>query len=309
MPERDLEAIGAHCQYEYCHQLDFLPFRCESCKGTFCLDHRTETTHSCPKAGEWATARRRQEQQKTSVSNANGNASKPTLQTATQCSHPQCKTYVNTHTSVGVSCTNCNRTYCLKHRLREEHGCANLAPIGARPASSGPTQAEKAKAALGRLRAWGKEKQAAAAANMSNMPKTLNRTGTGSSATVRGGNSSVAAVNALKRTAKGDVKVPPEKRVYLHVEAEAGGGSSNANAKIPRGEFYYSGDWPVGRLLDAAAKALQVENVNNRRDGEEERLRVFHVEAGRVLGFAEKVGDVCASGTTVVLLRGVGPGS
>ena len=29
----DVEAIGAHCQMPFCHQLDFLPFRCESCRG------------------------------------------------------------------------------------------------------------------------------------------------------------------------------------------------------------------------------------------------------------------------------------
>lgn len=28
----DVDAIGAHCQMAYCHQLDFLPFRCDSCK-------------------------------------------------------------------------------------------------------------------------------------------------------------------------------------------------------------------------------------------------------------------------------------
>lgn len=29
----EVEAIGAHCQAAFCHQLDFLPFRCESCRG------------------------------------------------------------------------------------------------------------------------------------------------------------------------------------------------------------------------------------------------------------------------------------
>ena len=29
----DVEAVGAHCQMEYCHILDFLPFKCQSCKG------------------------------------------------------------------------------------------------------------------------------------------------------------------------------------------------------------------------------------------------------------------------------------
>ena len=110
-------------------------------------------------------------------------------------------------------------------------------------------------------------------------------------------------MNKLKRAAKGDEKVPVEKRVYLYVEAEA----STTSSKLPKGEFWYSRDWSVGRLLDAAAKGLQVANLNNRVESEEERLRVFHVEAGRLLGFSEKVGDVCANGNTVVLLRGVGP--
>lgn len=33
MSKGDVESIGAHCQMEYCHVLDFLPFPCMSCKG------------------------------------------------------------------------------------------------------------------------------------------------------------------------------------------------------------------------------------------------------------------------------------
>lgn len=64
----------------------------------------------------------------------------------------------------------------------------------------------------------------------------------------------------------------------------------------------------MGRILDAAARSLQVENLNNRGGGEDEKLRVFHVEQGRLLEFGEKAGDVCANGNTIVLLRGVGLG-
>lgn len=60
-------------------------------------------------------------------------------------------------------------------------------------------------------------------------------------------------------------------------------------------------------MLDAAAKGLQVQNVNNRGGGEEDKLRIYHVEGGRMLDFGEKVGDVVGSGNTLVLLRGVGP--
>lgn len=135
---------------------------------------------------------------------------------------------------------------------------------------------------------WGKEKQAAV------LPKPKPSTAA----------SRVLTVNALKRTAKGDAKVPVEKRIYLYVEAEA----NTTSSKLPKGDFWYSKDWSVGRMLDAAARNLQVENVNNHGGGEEEILRIFHVEAGRVLGFSEKAGDVCVSGNTIVLLRGVGPG-
>ena len=60
-------------------------------------------------------------------------------------------------------------------------------------------------------------------------------------------------------------------------------------------------------MLDEAARSLQVENMNNRGGGEETRLRVFHVEGGRLLEFSEKVGVGLSSGNTIVLLRGVGP--
>jgi len=135
---------------------------------------------------------------------------------------------------------------------------------------------------------WGKEKQAAV------LPKPKP-----SSAASR-----VVALNALKKTAKGDEKVPIEKRVYLHVEAEA----NTTSSKLPKGAFWYSKEWSVGRMLDAAAKGLQVVNVNNGGGGEEERLRVFHVEGGRLLGFSERVGECVSNGNTVVLMRGVGPG-
>jgi hypothetical protein len=113
----------------------------------------------------------------------------------------------------------------------------------------------------------------------------------------------MVAVNNLKKSAKGDAKLPPEKRVYIYVDAEA----ATTTSKFPSGEFYYSKDWVIGRVLDAAAKALQVENINNQGLDEKSKLRVFHVEAGRLLEFSEKVGDSLISGNRIVLLRGVGP--
>ena len=298
MADRDLESIGRHCQFEYCRQLDFLPFHCGSCKGTFCLEHRTETAHKCPHAGEWAAARRKQELGGTTTSKSGNTtasttpSTKPTVYNAAQCSHPSCKTLIHTLQNTGVHCQTCNREYCLKHRLREDHDCAKLTPLGARPAQSGPKQTEKARLAFSRLRSWGKDKSSAVAASMAPKPKP-------SSAASR-----VANLNALKKSAKGDPKLDASKRFYLHVEASA----DTTKAKFPTGDLYFDSAWSVGKVLDDAARRLQVENVNNRIEGEGERLRVFHVEGGHLLEFSQKIGNCGVSqGDTIVLLRGVGP--
>ena len=249
----------------------------------FCLDHRTETAHNCQNAGEWA--RRRTQANQGSVP-----PSGPKIPSERQqCALPSCKTVINTPLSTGVHCEQCNRSYCLKHRLAYEHDCANLVPIGARP-SAGPTQKEKG-SALQKLRAWGKERKAA-------IPKVPQSKAKVSAA------QQIQAIATLKRTAKGDDKVPVEKRLYLYVEAS----NDTVTSKLPRGNFYYSSEHSIGRVLDQAAKSLQVSNMNNRSESEEDKLRVFHIEGGRLLDFGEKLGSSVQTGNTIVLLRGVGPG-
>ncbi|KAF1983294.1 hypothetical protein K402DRAFT_338600 [Aulographum hederae CBS 113979] len=285
----DVEAIGSHCQMAFCGQLDFLPFRCDSCRGTYCLDHRSETAHACKHAGEWA---RRRNNLSASAASSGPSTPKPNIRNHDkQCSSPECKTLIDTALTPGIHCQRCNRSYCLKHRMEEEHKCATLTPIGARPTGQG--QLERGMAALDKLRAWGASKKAAAGQSQSQAQAT-------SKPSI---SANVVALNALKRAAKGDEKIPVAKRIYLHVEASA----DTTTAKFPTGDFYYSAEWSVGRVLDAAAKSLQVQNVNNRVEGEEERLRVFHVEGGRLLEYSEKLGKLVVSGNTIVLLRGIGP--
>jgi len=207
------------------------------------------------------------------------------------CASPVCKTTIGTSLSTAVHCSTCNRDYCLKHRLKEDHDCKNLIPIGARAGRFEESQAN-AKLAFGKLRAWGAAQKAKVqATRVLPEPKP-------SSPAAR-----LVAVNQLKKTAKGDAKLPPEKRIYMFVDAEA----ATTTSKFPTGTFFFSKDWVIGRVLDAAAKSLQIENVNNQGTDETSKLRVFHVEAGRLLEFSEKVGDVMVSGNRLVLLRGVGP--
>jgi len=147
-------------------------------------------------------------------------------------------------------------------------------------------------AALDKLRAWGMAKKSGM--SLPAMPQTKAKSDAASR---------LKATTELKRKAKGDDKVPVDKRVYLHVEASA----ETVSSKVPSGDFFYSKEWSAGKVLDMAAKSLQVQNVNNRGGGEEEKLRVFHVEGGRLLEFSEKLGVAVQTGNTIVLLRGVGP--
>ncbi|OCL09839.1 hypothetical protein AOQ84DRAFT_11703 [Glonium stellatum] len=284
MSQGDVEAIGRHCQLSECHRLDFLPFRCESCRGTYCLDHRTETAHSCRKAGTWA----RGQIERTST-NYRPTEKPSLLNHDQQCSSPSCSTLINTALVPGVHCPTCNRQYCLKHRMAEEHACKTLTPLGARASVAQP-KSQFARQALNKLKEFNK-----VAAKIT-LPKS-------SSSKQQTRENPIVTLNKLKQAAKGEASIPQDKRLYLYVEASA----DTTTAKFPTGKFFYNKEWSVGRVLDAAAKALQVENVNNRGGGEEERLRVFHVEAGRLLDFNEKLGTACQNGNTIVLLRGVGP--
>ncbi|ROT42900.1 AN1-like zinc finger protein [Sodiomyces alkalinus F11] len=283
----DASLLGKHCEFDYCNQLDFLPFFCQSCRKTFCLDHRTEGAHNCANAGAWAQRRRQAELAKPSV--GQGRQLRDTV-SQKPCASPSCKTTIGTSLVPGVHCASCNRDYCLKHRLKEDHDCKNLVPIGARPPGQVDIVASRTKSAFDKLRAWGSAKKEQAGRALPKPKPT--------SATQR-----LIAVNTLKKTAKGDDKLPIEKRVYVYVEAEA----ETAKAKFPKGEFFFSKDWVIGRVLDEAAKRLQVENINNRSSEERDKLRVFHVEGGRLLEFNEKVGTALVSGNTIILLRGVGP--
>jgi AN1-type zinc finger protein 1 len=287
----DIEAIGRNCQYEFCRQLDFLPFRCDSCRGTFCLDHRTETAHQCKHAGEWAARQRRSESGYQDTSHYSRLSQRPTVLNQEQCSHLSCKTLINTPKDPAVQCQVCNREYCLKHRLREEHGCE---PVPGHPVrdsgGTGPSPHETIRSMFSRVRSWGREKTNTASSNLTRSKRSPTASG-------------ILELNELKRAAKGDSRIPADKRLYLHVF----GTSETQKTEPPSGKFFFDSRWKVGRVLDDAARKLHIENVNNRGGGEDARLRIFHVESGRFLEFADMIGGGGVKpGHTIVLLRGAG---
>lgn len=227
-----------------------------------------------------------------------GRTVKSTVYNSDQCSHPQCKTLVNTPTSVGVHCDKCNRNYCLQHRLREGHDCANLVPLGARVGTA-KDNAATIRSMFSKLRGLGNNVQAPKAPKISLPASIQSRRTTGGSA--------ITQLNEIKRTAKGETSVPTDKRIYLHVVGTTD--KPTAKDEPPSGNFWFDNRWKVGRVLDDAARKLKVENLNNRVGGEEAKLRIFHVESGEFLEFSAAIGgegSKVKSGHTIVLLRGAG---
>ncbi|KAF3903799.1 hypothetical protein AA313_de0203160 [Arthrobotrys entomopaga] len=186
---------------------------------------------------------------------------------------------------IGVACPACRKQFCLPHRLPDQHNC--------KPIRSAAAMAERDKkqTALSKFKLW--------ASSGSSKLKDIKAT------PITQKQKSVAArlaeMNKMKREAKGDDKVPQEKRIYLYAQAEA----KSTSAKLPEGTLFYNKEWSVGRVMDITAKHLQIANMNNQSADDEKKLRVFHVESGRLLSFGEKIGDACVDGNTLVLLRGI----
>lgn len=316
---------------------------------TYCLDHRSETAHQCAKPGAWATARRKNSlgatRTTTTTSDSRGAAAaagRATLQTESKCAAVQCRTPINTSRSLGIHCGSCNRLYCLRHRFRDDHDCANLNPLGARPAaasssafSSSASMSTNARLAIARLKAWGanqsREKKVFSslnkAMNYNNNNNTNDNNKNGllkqSSSSPSSSSSSPStttkpspssyqstitslSLNDLKRQSKGDSTLPPSSRIYLYIEPPQPPSSSTSPPPPPQALFF-NNQWSIGRLLDAATSRLHIPNLNNRAPSQDERLSLFHVRTGTVLPFAQKVGELCSDGDLLVLLRGVPP--
>jgi hypothetical protein len=43
----EFQDLGKHCHLEYCKMKDFLPFTCNLCKKTCCLEHKNYDKHDC----------------------------------------------------------------------------------------------------------------------------------------------------------------------------------------------------------------------------------------------------------------------
>lgn len=138
----EFEHVGLHCSFEGCNQRDFLPFKCDICKRSFCGDHRTYTSHSCSGANfkdktsidcplcnksilltmaDNPDTIWEQHYMNSCVPSTGAGSAKPVTKS---CARNGCR--VTLSLSNTMTCSKCHRTVCLTHRIPEEHGCSAL---------------------------------------------------------------------------------------------------------------------------------------------------------------------------------------
>jgi hypothetical protein len=137
----DLMSIGQHCSAPGCGQLDFLPFTCDACAATFCLEHRAYGAHTCPAAAGrdadvivcpiCAKGVRLGGRDANAVfdEHARSDGCDPRnydrVHRKPRCPVPGCRERLTTINAYG--CRRCGQRVCLKHRLEEDHGCSAAA--------------------------------------------------------------------------------------------------------------------------------------------------------------------------------------
>jgi len=177
--------------------------------------------------------------------------------------------------------------------MREDHDCVNLTRRVSRPTSILQQQREKGLAALQKLKLISLTKNTQSAT-----PNSNSRTGPKfgfQSREKREAAAEAAKISELKRMAKGNEKIPPGDRIYLYVK-----NSQNENKTW---HLFFEKSQTVGRFLDAAAKAMQIQNLNN-RGVEEEKLRVEHEKSGHIEDLSATLESVAGNGHTLTLVRG-----
>ncbi|XP_047317765.1 zinc finger AN1 domain-containing stress-associated protein 12 [Impatiens glandulifera] len=126
--------LGKHCQF--CKQLDFLPFHCDSCQKVYCLEHIPHKAHECQKSGinsrkvivcqicskSIETTGHDGEYEKAELhKHERSGDCDPKKKKKPTCPVKRCREAL-TFSNSSV-CKNCGVKVCLNHRFPADHNC------------------------------------------------------------------------------------------------------------------------------------------------------------------------------------------
>ncbi|KAJ3294203.1 zinc finger, AN1-type domain [Rhizoclosmatium sp. JEL0117] len=209
--------MGRHCEADGCNRLDFLPFKCHLCQGTYCDTHtkfsfhknckgiQNNTVVECPVCMKPIGGTSTTMQSMTEINNIisahidSGCIDVAALESQQRKREKQCAGF----TKPGVrckephmtQCKQCQGQFCARHRFYEDHNC----PAGNGSAKNSPNLSPATVAA--------KSKAAAAAqsrANSNNPSPRIGNSANGSSSSVN--KDSVAVVCPVCRKEVDGVK-------------------------------------------------------------------------------------------------------
>lgn len=242
-------------------------------------------------------------------------------------------------------CEYCQKDYCSQHRTLESHKCVKKLGdevkhvhrnYGGPTASSLFPDREKDKAKINQIIENSKPKPtnilqsqfkvgdvAAKTPNAFNKFKkflNLQKNNKSKSSITKLFNTSsktktnpIVEISKLRKSAKGDIKVKADDRVYVWGLFVNGNDSdlSSINVETDKKPLYVSKLWPVGRALDSIAETLKISNYNNSTLNSEERLNIFlnKNEEIKLVQNSDRVNKAFKNGDVIYLVKGSIEGS
>lgn len=132
--------IGVHCAVQSCNKQDFLPFKCDSCQLSFCLEHRTYMEHGCNGYAQkdvtsiecpichnsikFTKSQNADEAWENHFVIDCLNKSKTQENQTIRCTCQDCNTVLGPSNT--FICPKCHKKVCLSHRFPEDHHCAGI---------------------------------------------------------------------------------------------------------------------------------------------------------------------------------------
>ncbi|KAK6462152.1 hypothetical protein DFJ63DRAFT_144521 [Scheffersomyces coipomensis] len=230
----------------FCSQLDFLPFQCEFCNEIFCSDHRNVEIHKCKGLDKFNN------QYSRSPSPPSNLPSSKTLFPDREAHKRQIDAALATSGNKPTS-------------------------IFEKAAASAQTQFRVGDVAKTTPNAFKKLQRFL---QLQRSKSSLLKSKSSKSASAK-----IADISLLKKSAKGDSKIPISDRIYIwclflnhsknNTSDEEDQQFKNIKIEKERKPIFVSKNWVVGRALDSIANELHIPNINNSTVDINEKLNIF----------------------------------
>jgi hypothetical protein len=116
--------IGKHCAVTTCHQLDFLPTKCDDCLSFHCSEHSDAASHDCKsiankekRAVECATCHQLMAPSELNGHRCADSAVSVSSKKSKICSVPKCKSAGEIARLSATKCKHCSEPLCIEHRF------------------------------------------------------------------------------------------------------------------------------------------------------------------------------------------------